>query len=96
MMSITLIRLRPNVAKLTCDSSTHNSLLDVLEAYQVKIEIQCRSGYCGACRIWLLDGKVKYNQEPLAFLRNGEILPCCCLPIDNLDLQLINDSRRRK
>ncbi|MGL9769509.1 MAG: class I ribonucleotide reductase maintenance protein YfaE [Sodalis sp. (in: enterobacteria)] len=69
-------------------SKTHHSLLDTLEAHQITVEFQCRSGYCGACRLRLLAGKVKYHQEPLAFINNGEILPCCCLPIGDIELEL--------
>ena len=28
----------------------HPSLLVALEAHQVEVEYQCRSGYCGSCR----------------------------------------------
>ncbi|MEA9389177.1 class I ribonucleotide reductase maintenance protein YfaE [Acerihabitans sp. TG2] len=64
------------------------SLLEALEAHQVAVESQCRSGYCGACRLRLLSGQVTYRQTPLAFIKPGEILPCCCLPKGNIELAL--------
>ncbi|WP_242554300.1 class I ribonucleotide reductase maintenance protein YfaE [Neisseria meningitidis] len=42
------------------------------------VEYQCRSGYCGSCRVKILEGSVTYRKPPLAFLGRDEILPCCC------------------
>ena len=42
------------------------------------VSYQCRHGYCGSCRVALLSGRVDYAEPPLAFLHEGEILPCCC------------------
>ena len=86
-MAQPLIHLRPCGAALS-SSEAHRSLLDALKAHQVAVEFQCRSGYCGACRLRLLAGEVKYHQEPLAFVGSGEILPCCCLPVDDIELEL--------
>lgn len=87
-MADILIWLRQGVSTVLPCRESHSSLLDVLEAHQVSVEFQCRSGYCGACRLRLLVGKVKYHQEPLAFVGHGEILPCCCLPVDDVELEL--------
>ncbi|NDL65265.1 class I ribonucleotide reductase maintenance protein YfaE [Acerihabitans arboris] len=86
-MSLPIISLRLNGARLACDGA-HRSLLDALEAHQVAVEFQCRSGYCGACRLRLLRGQVKYQQAPLALIQPGEILPCCCLPVADIELEL--------
>ncbi|UAJ65230.1 class I ribonucleotide reductase maintenance protein YfaE [Candidatus Schneideria nysicola] len=64
----------------------YNSLLSILEANNLKIDFHCRSGYCGICRLKLIKGTVKYHNEPLAFLQKNEILPCSCLPINNIQL----------
>lgn len=59
----------------------HNgSLLDALETASVRIESHCRSGICGACRTKLIEGEVEYTTEPLAFIGDDEVLPCCCKP----------------
>ncbi|MDY7219153.1 class I ribonucleotide reductase maintenance protein YfaE [Denitrificimonas sp. JX-1] len=55
------------------------TLLEGLERTGHQVEYQCRSGYCGACRVSLRSGSVSYANTPLAFLRQDEILPCCCL-----------------
>ena len=54
------------------------SLLDGLERTGHDVEYQCRSGYCGVCRLTLLAGEVTYADPPLAYIGQSEILPCCC------------------
>lgn len=56
------------------------TLLDGLERTGHEVEYQCRGGYCGMCRVRLLDGEVQYLEQPLAFVAADEILPCCCVP----------------
>jgi ferredoxin len=55
------------------------TLLQGLERTGHDVQYQCRSGYCGACRLPLQAGCVVYRQAPLAFVGQGEILPCCCV-----------------
>ena len=62
------------------------SLLHCLEQQQYEIPFQCREGYCGACRATLSQGQVIYNEEPLAFVRDGEVLLCCCKPDGDITL----------
>ncbi len=64
------------------------TLLESLEAQQVDIHYQCREGYCGSCRVQLLEGAVHYLQEPMAWLDDDEILPCCCIPRTDLKIKL--------
>ncbi|MFJ5444985.1 class I ribonucleotide reductase maintenance protein YfaE [Methylobacillus methanolivorans] len=59
---------------------SHETLLDGLERTGHEVEYQCRGGYCGICRVRLLDGEVQYLEQPLAFIAADEILPCCCVP----------------
>ena len=56
------------------------TLLEGLERTGHDVEYQCRSGYCGTCRLKLEAGKVSYTTAPLAFVAPGEVLPCCCRP----------------
>ena len=60
------------------------TLLEGLERTGHKVEYQCRSGYCGACRVTLRSGSVDYINTPLASLRQDEILPCCCRAVEPL------------
>ncbi|EAT13825.1 hypothetical protein RED65_10544 [Oceanobacter sp. RED65] len=65
-----------------------SSLLESLEAQGVQVPYQCREGYCGGCRTDLVEGEVAYLQEPMAWINEGEILPCCCVPKSPLKLKL--------
>lgn len=66
----------------------HSTLLQTLEINQLDVEFQCREGYCGSCRVKLCKGKVSYANQPLAFIQQGEILPCCCQPEGDIELDL--------
>ena len=68
----------------------HNqtSLLSFLEQQGIIHEYQCRSGYCGACRVKIKTGRVSYAKVPLAFLQQDEILLCCCRVESDLELEL--------
>ena len=64
------------------------TVLNTLEDHGVAVEYQCRQGYCGACQIQLVDGTVTYNEPPLAFIRDGYVLSCCCQPQTDLIIRL--------
>lgn len=65
-----------------------NNLLESLEAQDVHLPYQCREGYCGGCRTDLIEGEVAYLQEPMAWINEGEILPCCCVPKTAITLKI--------
>lgn len=82
--------------KITVDGSTviysddKETLLECLEKANHEIHYHCRDGYCGACRITLNSGEIDYfNGEPLAYVGQGEILPCCCKPKSDIDITLL-------
>lgn len=58
--------------------NTDENLLDALIRTGHAVDYQCRSGYCGACRVKKTSGQVSYDDYPLAHLNNDEILPCAC------------------
>lgn len=72
---------------LSYDSGQRN-LLEFLEAHKHAVNFQCREGFCGACRCKLVAGQVQYLQEPLAFVRKGEFLPCCSIPLGNISIEI--------
>ncbi|ANI31485.1 2Fe-2S ferredoxin [Yersinia entomophaga] len=86
-MEKSIINLRTSGTQLPYPDNESN-LLEVLEQHQIQVEYQCRSGYCGSCRIRLLKGEVCYAQQPLAFVQDGEILPCCCQPVGDIELEI--------
>ncbi|ROR07810.1 class I ribonucleotide reductase maintenance protein YfaE [Erwinia sp. JUb26] len=86
-MTRSIITLRASGTQLECREH-HPSLLAALEANKVCIEYQCREGYCGSCRTRLLKGEVSYASKPLAFIQQGEILPCCCQAKGDIEIEL--------
>jgi ferredoxin len=65
------------------------TLLECLEQAKIEVHYHCRDGFCGACRVTLTAGEINYPKgEPLAFIGNNEILPCCCVPVTNISLEL--------
>jgi ferredoxin len=68
---------------------TEQTLLECLENNDVKIDYHCRDGFCGACRVTLTAGEINYPKgEPLAFVGENEILPCCCVPVTDIKLKI--------
>lgn len=66
----------------------NGSVLDALELASVSIQSHCRAGYCGACRTKLIDGEVEYTTEPLAYIEDDEVLPCCCKPKNQQNIEI--------
>lgn len=68
---------------------SHKNLLECLESSDVEVHYHCRDGFCGACRVALKSGEINYPQgEPLAFVGDDEILPCCCIPTTNISIEI--------
>lgn len=65
-----------------------NNILECLEKKDIHVSYQCRAGYCGSCRTQILEGEVAYIQEPLAWINDNEILPCCCVPKSMVKLKI--------
>lgn len=82
-----MVILRHSGSRLEC-ADDHPNLLTTLEAHHLNVEFQCREGYCGSCRIRLLKGEVDYAAPPLAFIQQGEILPCCCRAKGEIEIEL--------
>ena len=64
------------------------SLLDSLEAQSIPAPYNCRGGYCGTCKVRLLDGNVEQVQDSLVDLKEGEILTCCCRPVTHIEIEI--------
>jgi len=73
-------RLRIDIVDVgPIEAPTDKTILTALEAADVHIHYHCREGFCGACRTKLIEGEVEYTTDPLAFIDDDEILPCCCV-----------------
>ncbi|KGJ93373.1 class I ribonucleotide reductase maintenance protein YfaE [Thalassotalea sp. ND16A] len=69
------------------DKLIFKTALDYFESNDIEIHYHCRDGFCGACRVTLDKGQIEYiNGEPLAYIRDGEILPCCCIPKTDIEI----------
>lgn len=68
------------------DANSDVTLLEVMEHKSIPIQAHCREGFCGACRTRLISGEVEYSIEPLAYIEDDEVLPCCCKPKTPLEL----------
>ncbi len=74
--------------QITIDADTSLSILESLERNNIQVEYQCRDGFCGACRCKLLDGEVSYFKNIIAFIGEGEILPCSAKPITDIIIKV--------
>ncbi|MFT2091155.1 class I ribonucleotide reductase maintenance protein YfaE [Paraglaciecola sp. 2405UD69-4] len=72
----------------TIQHKPNKSLLETIELHNIEIQYHCREGYCGACRTKLLKGAVEYQTDPLAFIDDNEILPCCCFPLSSIEIEI--------
>ena len=71
----------------TLEFNNETSLLDHLKKNNIHHEYQCRSGYCGSCRVKIKKGKVSYKEMPLAFIQPDEILLCGCHGESDLEIE---------
>ena len=68
--------------------SEKDTLLEDLESRNIAIEYHCREGFCGACRCKIKSGEVDYTTDPLAFIDDDEILPCCTIAVSDITLDI--------
>ncbi|MCP4986212.1 MAG: 2Fe-2S ferredoxin-like protein [Colwellia sp.] len=83
------LKLQPkiNVQGQVVHYNREHTLLESLESADIEVHYHCRDGFCGACRVTLVEGEINYPLgEPLAFIREGEILACCCIPVTDITL----------
>ena len=64
------------------------NILNTLERENIESHFHCRDGFCGACRCALKQGTVEYNQFPLAFIGDNEILTCCSYPTSDIVIEV--------
>jgi ferredoxin len=72
----------------TIPSVPQKTILESLEARNIQATFHCRDGFCGACRCKLLSGEVDYTVDPLAFIDDDEILPCCSVPLSDITIEM--------
>lgn len=70
-------------------TATDKTLLESLQKNKVEMLYHCKEGFCGACRCKLKSGSITYINEPLAFVRQGEILTCCSNPTSDIEIEIL-------
>ena len=64
------------------------NILNSLDREDIESHYHCRDGYCGACRCKLVKGAVEYPMQPLAYIRDDEILTCCSKPTTDIEIDI--------
>ncbi|MEH6578260.1 MAG: 2Fe-2S iron-sulfur cluster-binding protein [Amphritea sp.] len=67
------------------------SLLDAMEAQEIPAPYNCRGGYCGCCRVRLIEGEVEEVQDALFDTVGDEILTCCTRPTTHVEIEIPED-----
>jgi MOSC domain-containing protein YiiM/ferredoxin-NADP reductase len=70
------------------DPSRDRTLLELAEACDVSVRWSCRTGVCHTCECGLVSGRVIYTPEPLDPAAEGNALPCCAQPFEDVVLDL--------
>lgn len=68
--------------------SRYGSLLELAEACDIPVRWSCRMGVCHTCECGLIDGGIRYTFEPLDPPAEGNVLPCCSVPVTGVQLDL--------
>jgi ferredoxin-NADP reductase/MOSC domain-containing protein YiiM len=68
--------------------SRFQNLLEFAEACDVPVRWSCRTGVCHMCESGLIDGKIRYEPEPLDLPTDGNLLICCSSPLSDVELDL--------
>ena len=75
--------------EVVCDGE--ECILDVAEQEGVELPSGCRMGSCGACKHQLIEGEVKYEEDPSALedseRQNGIVLTCMAYPVGRVVLE---------
>ncbi len=78
-----------NLTRTVKHSAQSPSLLHTLESENIDVQYHCREGFCGACRATLVSGDVDYPNEPLAYIRDGEVLLCCAKIDQDIEIDVL-------
>ena len=67
----------------------NETILECAVKNGIEIKYHCASGYCGACKIKLIHGKVSLEHSggiSRSDIKNGYILTCCSFPNSDLEI----------
>ncbi|SDT54740.1 MOSC and FAD-binding oxidoreductase domain-containing protein [Bradyrhizobium canariense] len=67
---------------------SYGSLLELAEACSVPVRWSCRTGVCHNCESGLIEGRLRYQPEPIDPPPEGRALICCAMPLSEVSLDL--------
>ncbi|RYD87022.1 MAG: 2Fe-2S iron-sulfur cluster binding domain-containing protein [Sphingobacteriales bacterium] len=68
--------------------SRYRSILEFSEAHDIEIVSGCLFGDCGTCLTTLTKGEVKYMHPTMIIPDAGDCLPCSCIPLTDIVLDV--------
>ena len=86
---INRIRINYQNEIIDFNPSHYKSLLDFILSKGYSMKYSCKMGFCGLCRITVLEGesKIKHFQDPLLECeQKDEFLACCCQVTDDISI----------
>ncbi|HUB91228.1 MAG TPA: MOSC and FAD-binding oxidoreductase domain-containing protein [Dyella sp.] len=66
----------------------YGSLLELAEACDIPVRWSCRTGVCHNCETAVIGGAVDYSTAPIDPPADGQVLICCSVPREDLQLDL--------
>ncbi|SDS34795.1 Ferredoxin [Mucilaginibacter mallensis] len=66
----------------------YRSILEFAEGNDIEISSGCLFGDCGTCLTEIKKGDVRYLHQTLITADKGKCLPCSCIPISNVVLNV--------
>lgn len=67
--------------------STNKTLLELIQEKGIKIESQCRAGFCNACKCKLKAGVVVHESSAL-IMSEDDVLPCSAYAATTVQLEI--------
>lgn len=83
LILVTFFRSGKTIAWVEC-----GTLLDFAEANDIEINAGCRYGDCATCQTTLMEGSVSYLHETAVSPDEGTCLPCSCVPVSSITLDV--------
>lgn len=70
----------------------NETILEQMLRLKIDANYSCMIGVCGFCACKKpLSGDFKYTEEPIAYLKEDEFLPCIALPLNDIKLEIEED-----
>lgn len=84
-MNVEFVKSKKSIAW----SNDFGNLLDFAEENGIDMDYECREGYCGTCKVKLLDGRVDMSDDTGLEEDDkeaGMILPCVSAPLTDIKI----------